>query len=474
MLCFKRKSTITVFLILILGDLIKATSGPSKLTSEFKHQVSLQKCPPGKYKVLSYPSKNQMKCAPCEEGTYTEKENSLTECRKCYGRCTGNSVQTVPCTSTTNRKCECAPHHYCTTEDPIKCEQCKKCGDKKQNFPDKEDYYKQACRPCPPGTFLNTTQSLGCQPHTNCTDKGKILHTKGNSTADNHCVDSPSSKNGGNVSCIPTTDKKCQCPLGHYCAICGDGKKIPSDQGSYQSQVCESCPPGTFLTITQKCQPYANCTQLGMTLKAEGNSTVDNDCVGPPKSLNRKGNSSTLSMIWIVFPLSILCVIIIVRSSLCRISNKQGIGMLVKLKFICICGIKSDLYKGGDNEPEIDAATVPEIGELCADSIIPESKPSAVMVPLISIKKTEAPTLKYNSEILDIETVSAVVHPKDNAEDNIPFPVQENGRNSKTYYPIEEQCQKQYNQSVTMEAKGGTPTSLYLDSNKYQLHCISV
>ncbi|XP_072333744.1 uncharacterized protein [Scyliorhinus torazame] len=203
---------------------------------------------------------------------------------------------------------------------------------------------------------------------------------------------------------------------------------------------------------------------LGMALHTEGNSTVDNYCADslilPAEQLQKKRRSLISVMLWIVVPLFLLCIIAIVRSSLCRIPNKQGIGMLVKLKFICICGIKSDLYKGRDNDPGISAMTVPEIGEPCADGNSSEPKHLAVMMPLINNKKTETPTLENKSEILDSGTVAVVVHSKDNAEDNIPFPVQENGRYSNTYYPIEEQSQKQYSQSIMIETKDMTQSSL--------------
>uniref|UniRef100_UPI00398EA4D0 uncharacterized protein isoform X2 n=1 Tax=Pristiophorus japonicus TaxID=55135 RepID=UPI00398EA4D0 len=443
-------------------NLMEVTSGLPEFALQrqrFK-QVSQQKCPPGTSssgKVTSYSSKNQTKCAPCEDGTYTEEENFLRECRKCYGHCTGNSVQTVPCTRTTNRKCECARHHYCATEDTTRCEQCKQCGDKQLLFPGKEDYYKQACQPCHPGTFLNTTQPPRCQPHTNCTVLGKTLHTEGNSTADNYCIDASTTIGLKPVLCIPKKVKKCECPLGHYCARCGHKKPLLPD---YVNQVCQPCPPGTFLNITQRltCQRHTNCTDLGMTLHTEGNSTADNDCVAPPPESQQQNDENSFSsyMAWIVVPLCILCAVLIVRSSLCKISNKQGIGMLVKLKFICICGSKSDLYKSGNDETEISVETVPETGEQCVD----DSKPTTVMMPLISTKETEAPTLEYKSAFLDIETVSGVVHTKDSADDDIPFPVQENGRNSNCYYPIEEQSRKQYCQPVMMEAKYGTQTSL--------------
>ncbi|GCC34150.1 hypothetical protein chiPu_0012623 [Chiloscyllium punctatum] len=267
----------------------------------------------GTYKVSSssYSSNDQTQCAPCEEGTYTEKENSLKECRKCYGPCTGNSIETVQCTPTTNRKCECDFHYYCVTDDPAKCEHCRACGDKK--------------------------------------------------------------------------------PL-------------------------------------------------------------------------LSGKSFTSFMVWIVVPLAILCVIITMRTSLCKVSKKQGIGMLVKLKFICICGVKSDIYKGSRDEAEINAGAVPEAEEQCLNGLNSDSKPATAMMPLISNKTNEAPM--YKSDILDIETVSVVVHPKDSTEDNIPFPVQENGRNSNTYYPIEEQNQKQYSEPVTMGSKNSTQTSEYFKNNK--------
>ncbi|XP_060707953.1 tumor necrosis factor receptor superfamily member 9a [Hemiscyllium ocellatum] len=473
MSCFMRTSMITAFLILITTDLIETSGLPKFITEHqrFKYQVSQHKCPPGTYKVSSssYSSNGQTQCARCEEGTYTEKENSLKECRKCYGPCTGNSIETVQCTPTTNRKCECDFHYYCVTDDPAKCEHCKECGDKKPMLSDKEDYYKQACQPCPPGTFLNTTPKLKCQPHTNCTDLGKILHTRGNSTADNSCVESLSTGEG-NVSCITKNDKKCECPLGYYCAVCGDGKNLPLDKQHHQKEMCQPCPPGSFRNITQrlKCQPHTNCSLLGKMLYNEGNSTVDNYCINPHLPVKnptwKERKSFTSYMVWIVVPLAILCVIITMRTSLCKVSKKQGIGMLVKLKFICICGVKSDIYKGSTDEAEINAGAVPEAEKQCLNGLNSDSKPATAMMPLISNKTNKAPM--YKSDIFDIETVSVVVHPKDSTEDNIPFPVQENGRNSNTYYPIEEQNQKQYSEPVTMGSKNSTQTSEYFKNNK--------
>ncbi|XP_072101242.1 tumor necrosis factor receptor superfamily member 11B-like [Mobula birostris] len=155
-------------------------------------KVSQKKCPPGEYRGKSDPRKNQTRCVPCKPGTYTEEENSLSRCLKCFGPCRGYSVETVACNKTTNRKCECPFQYYCATEDVTKCEHCVKCDSgngpsKVLFFQGSEIHYREACQTCSSGTFRNTTHMHKCQPHTNCTALGMILRYKGNSTSDNLC-----------------------------------------------------------------------------------------------------------------------------------------------------------------------------------------------------------------------------------------------------------------------------------------------
>ncbi|XP_078281448.1 uncharacterized protein LOC144608059 [Rhinoraja longicauda] len=201
-----------------------------------------------------------------------------------------------------------------------------------------------------------------------------------------------------------------------------------------------------------------------MTIRVKGNSTADNDCHSAINSsqletLQKITSSFTSYMMWIIAILCILCVIVMLRSSQCKTSNNQEIGTLVKLRFICICDTENAHGKGGDNEEEIKLKTLPETGEP-VDGSITDSKPTTLIVP-ISTNEAEAPRLEDRPEMLDIETVSGV----GSREDNIPFPVQENGRNSNTYYPIEEQNKKQYYQPVMTEAKSGIQARPYLHSS---------
>ncbi|XP_007900338.1 tumor necrosis factor receptor superfamily member 3-like isoform X2 [Callorhinchus milii] len=353
----------------------------------FKREVSSQiqcvMCLPGEYRAQPCSGGNQGKCERCDPETYTEMNNSLSECRKCYGPCEGNIVETVECTPKTNRKCECPPQYYCLTEDKTKCERCQKCQDKKKHFSEHQRiHYNEACQLCPSGTFQNITGIMQrCQPHTNCTNLGKILHIIGNSSADNHCI-SPSS------SSTPT--------------------------------------PST------------------------------NQYLPPSKSF------SSFYIMWPLVFLFMLCIVILMKTKSCQIvRKKQGLGVLVKLKFICICGTKSDLNT--NNNPGVEQREGMATGEglPCEDEGFSDLKP-----PLPTTNESEIP--QFKTEIIDIETVADSVHTKRSIEENIPFPVQENGRNSNIYYPIEEQGRKQYCQLTMLDTKCATQTqSPFLSARKY-------
>ncbi|XP_059807635.1 uncharacterized protein LOC132381947 [Hypanus sabinus] len=198
-----------------------------------------------------------------------------------------------------------------------------------------------------------------------------------------------------------------------------------------------------------------------MILRYKGNSTSDNLCEDKIHEVllttsKKLKNSVNLYMVLIMVVMTILCILVILRSSRCNTSNIREIGMLVKLRFICICDTEGTHGKCDDNEEETKLKTAPETGR-AVDGSISEAKPRILMA-MMSTDETEAPTMEYRSEILDIETMPGI----GGTEDNIPFPVQENGRNSNTYYPIEEQNQKQYYQPVMTEAKSGTQASSYV------------
>ncbi|XP_072888599.1 tumor necrosis factor receptor superfamily member 3-like [Hemitrygon akajei] len=283
------------------------------------------------------------------------------------------------------------------------------------------------------------------------------------------------------VACNKTTNRKCECAFQYYCATedvtkcehcvkCDSGNGPPKGNEIHYREACQTCSSGTFRNTTQmrKCQPHTNCTALGMILRYKGNSTSDNLCEDKSHKVllttsKKLKNSVNLYMVLIMVVMTILCILVILRSSQCNTSNIREIGMLIKLRFICICDTEGTHDKCDDNEEETKLKTAPETGR-AVDGSISEAKPRILMA-MMSTDETEAPTMEYRSEILDIETMPGI----GSTEDNIPFPVQENGRNSNTYYPIEEQNQKQYYQPVMTEAKSGIQASSYVHDGKYWL-----
>ncbi|KAG9354283.1 hypothetical protein JZ751_012407 [Albula glossodonta] len=63
-------------------------------------------------------------CVPCEPGTYTEHATGMERCLTCTP-CHRDQEETVPCTTTQNRQCQCKRGSFCEIDKP--CEVCKKC-----------------------------------------------------------------------------------------------------------------------------------------------------------------------------------------------------------------------------------------------------------------------------------------------------------------------------------------------------------
>ncbi|KAM4635058.1 tumor necrosis factor receptor superfamily, member a [Polymixia lowei] len=65
-------------------------------------------------------------CLPCEHGqTYTEHSNGMNRCLPCT-HCRTDEIETLPCTSTTDTKCQCRPGTFCVPDQA--CEVCKRCA----------------------------------------------------------------------------------------------------------------------------------------------------------------------------------------------------------------------------------------------------------------------------------------------------------------------------------------------------------
>uniref|UniRef100_A0A671X6Y6 Tumor necrosis factor receptor superfamily, member a n=1 Tax=Sparus aurata TaxID=8175 RepID=A0A671X6Y6_SPAAU len=65
-------------------------------------------------------------CASCEHGqTYTEHSNGMNRCLPCT-HCRLDEIQTAPCTTTTDTRCQCKPGTFCVPDQA--CEVCKRCA----------------------------------------------------------------------------------------------------------------------------------------------------------------------------------------------------------------------------------------------------------------------------------------------------------------------------------------------------------
>lgn len=65
-------------------------------------------------------------CLPCEHGqTYTEHSNGMNRCLPCT-HCRSDEIQTAPCTTTTDTRCQCRPGTFCVPDQA--CEVCKRCA----------------------------------------------------------------------------------------------------------------------------------------------------------------------------------------------------------------------------------------------------------------------------------------------------------------------------------------------------------
>ncbi|XP_031731718.1 tumor necrosis factor receptor superfamily member 22-like isoform X2 [Anarrhichthys ocellatus] len=65
------------------------------------------------------------KCEECDDGTYTEHGNGLSQCFKCT-QCRSDQEIKRPCTHVQDAKCQCKPGGFCAPDQA--CEACKKCS----------------------------------------------------------------------------------------------------------------------------------------------------------------------------------------------------------------------------------------------------------------------------------------------------------------------------------------------------------
>ncbi|XP_077007370.1 tumor necrosis factor receptor superfamily member 1B isoform X2 [Tamandua tetradactyla] len=150
-------------------------------------QMCCSKCPPGQHIQEFCTRTSDTVCAPCEDSTYTELWNWVSECLSCGSRCSSDQVETQACTRKQNRICTCKEGWYCTL---LRQEGCRRCTPLRKCRPGfgvarpGEATSDVVCAPCTSGTFSDTTSSTDtCRPHRTCS----LVAIPGNASMDTVC-----------------------------------------------------------------------------------------------------------------------------------------------------------------------------------------------------------------------------------------------------------------------------------------------
>ncbi|KAM6216913.1 tumor necrosis factor receptor superfamily member 1B [Rhynchocyon petersi] len=150
-------------------------------------RMCCSKCPPGKHVKDLCTATSDTVCDPCEETTYTQLWNWVTECLSCSSQCSPDQVEVQACTREQNRICACRPGWYCTLTRQEGCRLCaplRKCPPGFGVTKPGTATSNVVCAPCGPGTFSDTTSSTDmCRPHRICSS----VAVPGNASTDTVC-----------------------------------------------------------------------------------------------------------------------------------------------------------------------------------------------------------------------------------------------------------------------------------------------
>ncbi|XP_006885951.1 PREDICTED: tumor necrosis factor receptor superfamily member 1B [Elephantulus edwardii] len=150
-------------------------------------QMCCSKCPPGKHVKNFCTTTSDTVCDTCEDSTYTQLWNWVSECLSCNSRCSSDQVEVQACTREQNRICNCKPGWYCTLKRQEGCRLCaplRKCRPGFGVAKPGTETSDVVCAPCAPGTFSNTTSSTdACRPHRICSS----VAVPGNASMDTVC-----------------------------------------------------------------------------------------------------------------------------------------------------------------------------------------------------------------------------------------------------------------------------------------------
>ncbi|XP_033012765.1 tumor necrosis factor receptor superfamily member 8 [Lacerta agilis] len=130
----------------------------------------------------------------CQDDYYLNEAHVTPRCEACK-QCLPDRhlVEKRPCTSRSNRECQCQPAWYCkepSTGTCITCVPLTTCkpgsGVKTKGTSDTDT----VCEECPPGTFSDEDSSTQtCKPRTDCAKLNNVPLGKGATTQDKRCLD---------------------------------------------------------------------------------------------------------------------------------------------------------------------------------------------------------------------------------------------------------------------------------------------
>ncbi|XP_033836975.1 tumor necrosis factor receptor superfamily member 16 [Periophthalmus magnuspinnatus] len=119
-------------------------------------------CPAG-YGVSVKCGKEDTKCQPCPEGTFSSSDN-LEPCLPCT-KCP-SSIPTVVCSATQDTQCDCDSGYFLLRSYGL-CAPCSKCSRGEGVVRECGPQGDTECKTCSPGTFIE--DSTGTKPCQNCT-----------------------------------------------------------------------------------------------------------------------------------------------------------------------------------------------------------------------------------------------------------------------------------------------------------------
>ncbi|MEQ2305768.1 hypothetical protein AMECASPLE_001427 [Ameca splendens] len=156
---------IVIFALLLLKVCLAKACASGKFT-ESGHCCRL--CPAG-YEVEVECGKEDTKCAPCPQGTFSPSEG-LGACRSC-SKCPPGVPMLASCSASQDTQCECDTDFFFLSSYSV-CAPCSKCRRGQGAVRECGPQGDTLCQKCSPGTFseedLNTKP---CQICTQCSDK---------------------------------------------------------------------------------------------------------------------------------------------------------------------------------------------------------------------------------------------------------------------------------------------------------------